>query len=75
MKTTSILKKRHFIVMAMCLFTFTANANILFTNTPSSLTIKNGGILYLKDDCDLDVPVGCTVDFSSGTIEKRPRIL
>ena len=54
MKTTCILKSRHFIVMAMCFFSFTANAQLKVspagkvsvgtTNTPASvLSVNSAG--------------------------------
>ena len=57
MKTTRILKKLHFIVMAMCFFTFTANAQLKVSpagkvavgtiSTPvSNLSVNTAGDSY-----------------------------
>ena len=57
MKTTCILKRRHFIVMAMCFFAYTANAQLkvasngysAFANTSSPLSPISVGYAGLSD--------------------------
>ena len=74
MKTTRILKKRHFIVMAMCLFTFTANAQ-LKVNSDGHVGMGSNVVLYpqlsvnsslLSQDTDYSIGIATATDVENG---------
>ena len=46
-----------------------ANADIHFSPL-SSVTVKNGGIIYMKKNCSFEAPVGCIVNIENGEIRE-----
>jgi hypothetical protein len=51
-----------------------ANAEIEL-DSGSTLIVKNGGTIFLKNDVDLNIPVGCIANIPEGSILPRPKIL
>ena len=51
-----------------------ANAEIEL-DSGSTLIVKNGGTIFLKNDIDLNIPVGCIANIPEGSILPRPKIL
>ena len=50
-----------------------ANAEFVFT-PPCTIKVKNGGAIYMKNNCDFEPPVGCFVEIEKGIIGNMNKI-